>query len=216
MQSINNDKVFFSQLLTMLENHFGTDLEIVLHDLSLDECHTIVDIRNGNVTKRSIGDMEERHGIQIKPGIRLNNGDIYGEIVYTKDARILRSSTIKIQNESGIVIGSICLNEDITNEVEFESHLRERNGFHLDLQENYAQNINVLLEKLMNDALIQSGKHYNTMNKDEKLAYIKYLDDRGAFLITKSGPKVCEVLEITKSTLYSYLDKIRLTGRVEP
>ena len=42
---------------------------------------------------------------------------------------------------------------------------------------------------------------------------ISYLNDTGAFLITKSGPKVCKYFGISKYTLYSYLDEAKL-GRV--
>lgn len=216
MNNIDEEKTLFDHLFSMLEHHFGSDLEIVLHDLTGDPSHSIVDIRNGQVTKRKIGDMEERHGIQVKPGIRLEDGSIYGEIVYTKDARILRSSTFKIYDKDDRIIGSICLNEDISKEVEFEDYLRKRNGFHLDMQESYSQNINTFLDNLMQDALLHSGKHYDSMTKEDKFAYIKYLDERGAFLITKSGPKVCEALNITKSTLYTYLEKIRLRAPTQP
>jgi predicted transcriptional regulator YheO len=47
------------------------------------------------------------------------------------------------------------------------------------------------------------------MSKDDKIRAIKFLDDSGAFLITKSGPKVCQYFGISTYTLYSYLDEIR-------
>ena len=34
-------------------------------------------------------------------------------------------------------------------------------------------------------------------------------DDRGMFLISKSGPRICEILGISKFTLYNYLEIIR-------
>ena len=47
------------------------------------------------------------------------------------------------------------------------------------------------------------------MSKEEKVRAIRYLNDTGAFLITKSGPKVCKFFGISKYTLYSYLDEAR-------
>ena len=34
------------------------------------------------------------------------------------------------------------------------------------------------------------------------------MDQKGALLITKSGPKICRYLGISKFTLYNYLDEI--------
>ena len=37
---------------------------------------------------------------------------------------------------------------------------------------------------------------------------ISQLDRKGALLITKSGPKICQALGISKFTLYNYLEEI--------
>ena len=47
------------------------------------------------------------------------------------------------------------------------------------------------------------------MDKNEKIRAIRFLNENGAFLITKSGPKVCQVFNISKYTLYSYLDEAK-------
>lgn len=51
------------------------------------------------------------------------------------------------------------------------------------------------------------------MTKEEKVRAIRYLNDTGAFLITKSGPKVCKYFGISKYTLYNYLDEARASER---
>ena len=43
------------------------------------------------------------------------------------------------------------------------------------------------------------------MSRDEKKEFVRILDDKGAFLITKSGERVQEYLGISKYTLYNYL-----------
>ena len=54
------------------------------------------------------------------------------------------------------------------------------------------------------------------MTKAEKLEVVRFLDRRGAFLITKSGDRVCEFLNISKFTLYNYLDAVRSEGEAGP
>ena len=45
------------------------------------------------------------------------------------------------------------------------------------------------------------------MTKDDKVRAIRFLNDSGAFLVTKSGDKVAKYFGISKYTLYSYIDK---------
>ena len=44
------------------------------------------------------------------------------------------------------------------------------------------------------------------MNKDDKIRAIQFLNESGAFLVTKSGDKVAKYFGISKYTLYSYID----------
>ena len=46
------NKKLITDILDILEGHFGKNVEFVVHDLSLDYEHTIVDIRNGEVTAK--------------------------------------------------------------------------------------------------------------------------------------------------------------------
>lgn len=47
MRLISEELSFWRDLLSMLEAQYGSNCEIVLHDLTKDYNHTIVDIRNG-------------------------------------------------------------------------------------------------------------------------------------------------------------------------
>ena len=47
------------------------------------------------------------------------------------------------------------------------------------------------------------------MTKEDKVKAIQFLNETGAFLITKSGDKVCRFFGISKYTLYSYIDEAK-------
>jgi predicted transcriptional regulator YheO len=47
------------------------------------------------------------------------------------------------------------------------------------------------------------------MRLADKLRFVRFLDEKGAFLITRSGDAVCDFLKISKYTLYRYLELIR-------
>lgn len=50
------------------------------------------------------------------------------------------------------------------------------------------------------------GKPVALMGKEDKIKALRFLNDTGAFLITKSGDKVSKYFGISKYTLYSYID----------
>ena len=67
-------------------------------------------------------------------------------------------------------------------------------------------NVNDLLDHLIEESVALVGKPVPLMNKEDKVTAIQFLNDAGAFLITKSGDKVANYFGISKYTLYSYID----------
>ena len=47
------------------------------------------------------------------------------------------------------------------------------------------------------------------MDRADKFRAVEYLESKHVFLITKSSVRVCEYLNITKYSLYTFLDEIR-------
>ena len=45
------------------------------------------------------------------------------------------------------------------------------------------------------------------MSKEDKIKGLKYLDSKGAFLIKKAGDRVTKFYDISKYTLYNYLEQ---------
>ena len=98
-----------------------------------------------------------------------------------------------------------------------EGFLRQFNKFESPSQDEGPAifDVNTLLERLIQKGQEEIGKPAEEMSKAEKVEFIRYLDEKGAFLITKSGEKICELLEISKFTFYSYLEKSRSAGEEE-
>lgn len=220
MKSIYDEWDMLNKVVTVLERHFGNKCEIVLHDLKRDYGSTVVDIRNGHVTNRKIGDSGSNLGLEVLRGT-VKDGDEFNYITYTRDNKILRSSSIYFQGDNGEVIGSLCINTDITQSVQCEQFLREFNQFPLDsgeagnktssrpVKEVFVNSVQDLLEYLINEAQGQINKPASKMTRDEKLQFIRFLDEKGAFLITRSGDTVCDFLGISKYSLYRYLETAR-------
>ncbi|MEG0687629.1 MAG: helix-turn-helix transcriptional regulator [Hungatella sp.] len=210
MKSIEESMPVLQQILTLFEQHFGNKCEVVLHDLTKDYNHTIVDIRNGSITHRTIGGCGSNLGLEVLRGTVVD-GDRFNYVTTAQDGKILRSSSIYLKNEEGEVIGSICVNLDITETLQFEGYLRQFNQFDsfTNEEEIFAPDVNNLLTHLIHKGQEQLGKPAVEMNKAEKIAFIRFLDNKGAFLITKSGEQICELLGISKFTFYNYLESSR-------
>jgi len=199
------------KIMDLLEKQFGRNCEVVLHDLTKDYNHTIIDIRNGHVTGREIGDCGSNLGLEVLRG-SVVNGDRYNYITHTKDGKVLRSSSLYFYNEKNKVIGSLCINLDITEELRFENYLKARNNYSLDINEDkevFATDVKQLLEHFITEGQRIVGKPIVLMDRGEKLQFLKYLDDAGAFLITKSSERIIQLMGISKGTLYSYLEILR-------
>lgn len=208
MKKISEEMQLLTGVLDLVSRHFGTNVEVVLHDFSegVNAPGSLVDIRNGHITNRSLGDCANKHGMQAVKG-ELINGDLYNEIIYTEKGTILRGSSYSIRDDDGNIIGSICINQDITESVKYENYLRQING--CQPHKPHTQDISEVMSEVIQEAFIAVGKHPSAMSKEDKIAFIRYLDDRGTFLISKSGPHVCDILGISKFTLYNYLEIIR-------
>ena len=104
---------------------------------------------------------------------------------------------------------AIEMRANITKYTEFERVLQSKMQIPSDASTNASLgkgNVNDMLDYLISQAQLSIGKNTALMTKEDKIAYIHFLDKHGAFLITKSGQRICEALSISKYTLYNYLE----------
>ncbi|MBR5001171.1 MAG: transcriptional regulator [Firmicutes bacterium] len=210
MTAYEKNKEWLTQMMDLFEAHMGPNVELVLHDLTLDYEHTIVDIRNGHVTGREIGGTGDILGLEFIRNPE-DTGIYYNCIEYTKDGKTLRSSTRFFRDEEGKPAFSIGINEDITKLVELGQYIQQKTALSSpELSSDYYRgDVQEMLQHLMDSAQLMIGKNTSLMTKEDKMKYIKFLDDHGAFLITYSNAKVCEALDISQFTLYNYLRTLR-------
>jgi predicted transcriptional regulator YheO len=211
MKRIKDELSLLQSLMRGLAAQFGRNCEVVLHDYEKPYEHTIVAIENGHVTGRNVGDCGTNLGLELLRGSE-SHGDRYNYCTQTKDGRILRSSSMYIKDEQGKWIGCLCINMDITATVMAEKTLQEVNNFdslNQQVKEVFASDVNELLDDLIQASLQHVGVPVALMDKGQKLMGLKYLDAKGAFLIKKAGDRVAKYYDISKFTLYNYLDELR-------
>lgn len=208
---------FLKQLAHGMAVQFGSSCEVVIHDLSKKDLeNSIVHIENGHVSNRHTGDGPS--GIVLET-LRTDPEKLQDRLAYltrTEDGRILKSSTLYIRDEKGRVNYLFSINYDITTLLAAETTIKGLMKIHHDEDEKekssdspqkITHSVTELLDMLIEQAIARIGKPVALMTKDDKIAVVQYLNNAGAFLITKSGDKVSSLLGISKFTLYSYMDK---------
>ncbi len=204
------DLAFYERLSKAIAAQFGSNCEVVVHDLkSRDFEHTVAVIENGHVTHRKVGDGPSRVVLEaLKETDPDALSDQAGYLMKTHDGRILKCSTVYIRDENGVPEGVFSINYDVTELLMAERaidsllHHKEEKK----VPDRIPQSVNELLDDLIEQSVQLVGKPVAMMSKEDKIEAIAYLNKAGAFLITRSGDKVSKYFGISKYTLYSYID----------
>ena len=197
-----------SRIAKALAEQFGNNCEVVVHDLS-DREHTIAAIENGSVSSRKAGGGPSQvvlEAMQEKDPSQLQ--DKNGYLMKTHDGRILKCSTVYVRDEAGAVEGVLSINYDMTELLMAQRAVDSliNHATVTKAPQRIASNVNDLLDDLISQSVALIGKPVAMMTKEDKIRAIHFLNDAGAFLITKSGDKVTKYFGISKFTLYTYID----------
>ena len=194
---------------------FGPSCEVVIHDLSKNPDHSIVHIVNGHISGRKVGDGASNVVLEQMKTNAPEPRDHLSYLMKTPDGKIIKSSTVYIRNGRGKVSAILSINYDISKLLMVESALHDLISTEEPAQAEPERivNVNDLLEELIQRSVALVGKPVALMNKDDKVKAIQFLNQNGAFLVTKSGDKVAKYFGISKYTLYSYIDTKQQEGK---
>ena len=209
---------FLTRLSHGLAAQFGENCEVVIHDINPkdDMLSTIAVIENGHVTGRKAGDGPSQVVLDAMMGEEQAE-DHFSYFTKTEDGKILRYSTVYIRNDDGTIEGVLSINFDVTYLAMAENALRSFTGSIESKSEppKIASNVEMLLDDLIEQSVRLIGKPVALMTKDDKIKAINFLNESGAFLITRSGDKVASYYNISKFTLYNYIDMgKKMTGGI--
>lgn len=197
-----------------ITNNFGENTEVVIHDFENLES-SIVYI-SGDVTHREIGAPATN---LVLNGLKNNIDKMEGYKTVTNDGKILRSTTIFIRDEQQQIIGCMCINYDITDYLYCKAALEKLTVFpkqSTDSSESaknngnefFENNVKSIIEKMIAEAIEVLNKPIELMNKDEKMTFVKILDEKGVFLVKGTVDDLAEMLGVSKFTIYNWLEKV--------
>lgn len=190
---------------------FGPSCEVLIHDLQGDLDTSLIYIENGTITNRHVGDGPSHVVLDV---LNYDDGSEgrFGYLTKTKDGRILKSSTMYIRDDNGNIAYLLGINQDITEFVMMHRSFESLIGIG-QAEAGTVEKITTSVSELLDDLLLEAerlvGKPGPLMNKVERLKAISYLNEKGAFLISKSSEKIAEYFNISKFTLYSDLNTVK-------
>ncbi len=197
------------QIAKAIAATFGGNCEVVVHDVSgKGNDSTIVAIENGHVTGRKVGDGASQVVLEQELDADAQPVDHLCYLTKTPDGKVLKSTTVYLRGKSGRVSAILGINYDVSGLVMAENALHGLTATEAGRGEpQKIVNVNDLLDDLIEQSVKLVGKPVALMNKDDKMKAIGFLNQSGAFLVTKSGDKIAKYFGISKYTLYSYIDK---------
>jgi hypothetical protein len=72
-----------------------------------------------------------------------------------------------------------------------------------------ATHVGDALDRLLQAGEERAGVPIDQMSRSQKQQVVKYLDDRGAFLLKKAVEQVASRLGVSRFTIYNYLDEVK-------
>lgn len=197
-------------LAQMLVQTLGPDCEIVLHDLD-DPAHSVVYVENPSVTGRKVGESFDQLVRQVILSDDLKESFVANYYFTAPNGKFIRSSSLLIKDERGHLTGAMCINLDTAKITQSLKFLRSLLPPEPKKQEAAAsgqnEHVSVMIENLMDNIL--GGADAQSLSREERLEKIRFMDEKGLFLMKGSAQKAAEKLGVGKVTIYSYLDEVR-------
>lgn len=205
---------FLIRFLEGLQKFLGENSEILIHDYRKGYDHTIVYALNPAVSGRAVGGSPKGGMItQLGKDIEPMKDSIQTFSNGPKD-RFYKSFTTLIPDENGKIVGSVCVNLDVSDLLNAQRALGAFVQYPMthhaptnDIDALATKNVDDILKYYMKQAELLVGKPMGLMNKEEKIRALDYLDQKGVFKISKTSVLLCETLQVSKYTLYNYLRK---------
>ncbi|WP_378955139.1 transcriptional regulator [Pelosinus sp. sgz500959] len=196
-------------IANLIAKTFGKNCEVVIHDLSIPQ-NSVVYTINNHVTGRKVGQSFEHLVKDVLLSKKFDSDYHANYITTAEDGRKIKSSTALIRDSEDKVIGALCINYDLENLNNIRIFLDEFMAADQEKIETTVEpfdNVMEIVDDLI-DKIIGTNKIEHLKRKD-KIELISFMEKKGLFLIKGAIEKVAEKLDISKVTVYSYLDEIK-------
>lgn len=215
LMNINNKELKkYIPIANLIAKTFGRNCEVVILDLTVPQ-NSVIYAVNNHVTGRKVGQAFDHLVKQVLLSSKFENDYLANYKIRTDDGKEIKSSTALIRDSNEKVIGALCVNYSLESMIHFKEFLDDFMGIGQDEEEKEKENVELMenVVEIADDLIDRIIANYGTeeLKRKEKIKLIKFMDEKGIFLIKGSVDKVAEKLGISKVTVYSYLDEIKKT-----
>jgi predicted transcriptional regulator YheO len=211
--SINNKYLeAFVPIADAIAETFGKRCEVVLHDLTRPQS-SVAYTKNGHVTGRTIGQSFHHLFPTVLSSSKFNNDHLSNYKTTSDDGRVIKSSTALIRDDNGAVVGAFCVNFDVDDLLKSKFFIEELVA--MDEAENLKEEKEIVdsvwdvVTNLIKYAVEDYPIQVQAMTKLDKLKIVAFLNDKGLFLIKGAIDELALSLNVSKVTIYGYLDELK-------
>ena len=196
----------------MIGDTFGTHCEVILHDFSNPQ-NSVVYTRNNTVTNRQVGESFTEYFVKEVLLSRKFEDDCSVNYMMTgSSGQTVKSSTALIRDSGGRVIGALCVNIDVTCLANVLSQLSELMGMEppslaLEKEVEVRPHVKEIVDDIIDQTI--GSQDVELLSREQKIELIRFMNAKGIFLIKGATDKVADRMNISKVTVYSYLDEIK-------
>lgn len=199
---------------------FGHHCEVTVHDLSAPQASILYAV-NSHVTGSEVG-QPLHHSLTRMLFSRKMTNDVVANFRWeTEDKRAIKATAVLLRDAKGEAIGALCICVDIEQAAGFQQLLAELVRIDTDAADKATDGEEVsagerteevgpvweIVDQMI--AQLIAARNVEDIDKAGKLHIVSAMDKKGLFLIKGAMEKVAAELNISKVTLYSYLDEIR-------
>ena len=196
----------------LISQTFGSHCEVIIHDFSKPQ-NSVVYTENNTVTNREVGESFTEYFVkEVLLSRKFNHDCCANYIMNGKDGKKIKSSTALIRDLNGKVIGALCVNIDLSRLTDFMDGLGKLLGIpDPSVQTTEEMEPITTIREIVDDIIDKTigEQDVSVMSREQKISIIRFLNDKEIFAIKGALEKVAERMNISKVTVYSYLDEIK-------
>ena len=208
---LNNTLKAYIPVANMIAQTFGKNCEVAIHDLTQPES-SVVYVANGTVTGRREGQSFNHLIPQVLLSKKFKDDCTVNYTFETETGKKVKSSSALIRNLDGEVVGMLCVNCDLTTSYLLQDALNDflplsASEAAAAEEEQQEQGVLSIVDELINNII--GTKAVGSLKRKDNLEMIRFMDEKGIFLVKGAIDKVAEAMGVSKVTIYSYLDDVR-------
>lgn len=210
-------------VVEMMGRMLGPSTELVLHDLTQPDA-SVVAIANGHVSGRKVGSTilsgpkdDRAFGAAWSAATDLSGSGHSVVNVYptlTGTGTPLKSATVIYRDADGTPFAALCMNADLT--VFKLAHAWLEHAIQgapapaaAPESREESPDMDLLMGEIIRSAIRTFGKPVQLMNKEEKVHAVEEMLRRGLFIVKGSVGRAAAALDMSRFSIYNYLDEIR-------